>query len=471
MELVPLTDLASAIRGTAHSLPAGSATQRVRTDSRSVEAGDLFWALPGTKHDGHDFVDDARRRGAVACVVRRDRATAVAGSTVAVDDTLTALGEFAHWYRSQREALVIGVTGSVGKTTTREMIHSVLSARHAGVRSRQNFNNEIGLPLSLLDLGQNDEFGVFEMGAARLGDIDKLCQIASPEVGVLTRIGPAHLATFGSLENIYRTKGELLEALPARGFAVVCGDDEPMRSLAGRATCNVIFAGERPDNHVAATDVEFRPGHLKFCVDRQHYELAAPARHYLTAALCALAVGREIGIDSAAIAEGFRAFRGAPGRCHVEQTGAWTLIDDTYNASPLSMQAACACLRDWPASGRRLLVTGDMLELGDASPKCHTELGECVATTQIDRLLALGEQADQVAWGAMRAGMRRHNVAGCRDIDALCAVLDCWLEPGDVVLVKGSRGMHMERVVKWIKEHASAQPAGHSSRGPGREVA
>ncbi|MBI3860480.1 MAG: UDP-N-acetylmuramoyl-tripeptide--D-alanyl-D-alanine ligase [Planctomycetia bacterium] len=387
--------------------------------------------------------------------MQRGRDVSAEVPRIIVDDTGRALGDFARWYRHRVEALIVGVTGSVGKTTTRDMLQAVLSARHSGRSSLKNFNNEVGLPLSLLELKAGDEFGVMEMGAARIGDIRSLCQIADPEIGVITRIGPAHLATFGTLENIFQAKGELLEALPQHGFAVVCGDDEQMRGLARRAKCRVLFAGERQNNEVRATDVDFRPGRLRFRVEGQSYEMAAPARHYLTAALCALAVAREIGMEPAAIAGGLMKFAGQPGRCTVERSGEFTIIDDTYNASPLSMQAACFTLRDWPAQHQRLLVVGDMLELGDESQACHRELGACVAAASLDRLLAFGNSASYVSSAALGAGMNPHTVAECSGIEALLAVLDCWLEPGDVVLVKGSRGMRMERVVQWLKQRSA----------------
>jgi len=456
MESVHSTEFLAAINAQTAGIKGGHfALERVSVDSRTLQAGDLFWALRGTKHDGHDYVADAVRRGAVACVVERTRAPQLTGPLVIVDDTLHALADFARWHRHQREALIIGVTGSVGKTTTREMIHTVLSVRHRGFRSQRNFNNEIGLPLSLLELGAADEFGVFEMGAARIGDIRQLCEIACPEIGVITRIGKAHLQTFGSLEAVYQGKGELLDALPVRGFAVVGGDDQLLRARAAAAACPVIFVGENPGNQVRATDIDFRPGSLRFAVDRRTYELPVPARHYLTSALCALAVAREIGMEPGAIAEGFSRFIGQPGRCMVEQTGTCTIIDDTYNANPLSMQAACLCLRDWPGQGHKLLIVGDMLELGSETQKSHQELGACVAATSVDRLLAFGENAGDVSQGALHAGMQPHLVANCRELDSLLTVLDCWLEPGDVVLVKGSRGMRMERVVQWLKQRDS----------------
>ena len=339
------------------------------------------------------------------------------------------------------------------------MIHSVLAAGHRGLRSDRNFNNEIGLPLSLLELEAAHEFGVFEMGAARRGDIGQLCEIAQPEVGVITRIGKAHLETFGTLEAIYDGKCELLESLPHHGFAVVAGDDEAIRARAVRAACPVIFVGEGRENQLRATDVEFRPGRLQFTADRRTWVLPAPARHYLTAALCALAVAREIGMEPAAIAEGFRGFVSPPGRCRVEEAGTCTIIDDTYNANPLSMQAACLCLAGWPGHGHKLLIAGDMLELGSETRSSHRELGACVAATSVDRLLAFGDSAGDVSWGALHAGMRSHVIAECHELGVLLTVLDCWLEPGDVVLVKGSRGMRMERVVQWLKQRGDESRA------------
>ena len=472
MEPVQLNQLLDATRGqTAGLNDENVVLTSVSIDSRTLQPGDLFWALRGTTHDGHDFVNDAIRRGAVACVVDRNCNLQLTGPRIIVDDTRRALGDFARWYRHQWETLIIGVTGSVGKTTTREMIHAVLSAEHVGRQSHGNYNNEIGLPLSLLELAAGDEFAVYEMGAARIGDIRELCEIACPEVGVLTRIGKAHLETFGTIDNVYQAKGELLDALPQHGFAVVSGDDTIMRSVAARAACPVIFVGERLDNQVRATNVEFQPGRLQFTVDRRKYELNVPARHYLTAALCALAASREIGMQPAAIAEGFSRFVGQPGRCTVEHAETCTIIDDTYNANPLSMQAACLTLSAWPGAGHKLFVVGDMLELGAETQACHQDLGASVAAASVDRLLAFGKNAGHVSHGALRAGMQPHVVAECHELDSLLTVLDCWLEPGDVVLVKGSRGMRMERVVHWLKERRIDHSLGYKIPSTARAVA
>lgn len=476
MEPVQLNHLLVATRAVTAGLENGLADERVvtrvSTDSRTLQPGDLFWAIRGTKYDGHDFVNEALRRGAFACVVDRHCKLELSGPRIIVDDTRRALGDFARWYRQRWETLVIGVTGSVGKTTTREMIHAVLSAGHVGTQSHGNYNNEIGLPLSLLELTAADEFAVYEMGAARMGDIRELCQIACPEAGVITRIGKAHLETFGTIDSIYEAKCELLDALPKQGFAVVGGDDHILRAMAARAECPVIFVGEQAANQVRATNVAFQPGLLQFTVDRRKYELNVPARHYLTAALCALAVAREIGMQPGAIADGFSRFVGQPGRCTVEQAETCTIIDDTYNANPLSMQAACLTLSTWPGTGHKLFVVGDMLELGAEATQCHRDLGAHVAAAgNVDRLLAFGDNAGHVSQGALHAGMRPHVVAECRELQPLLTILDCWVEPGDVVLVKGSRGMRMERVVHWLKYRKTDHACGNKTPATARAVA
>lgn len=422
-------------------------------DSRQAAPGSLFWALSGTRRDGHEFIADAVRRGAIACVVNRDWQEEC-GPLVRVNETQRALAQLSRWYRNQFEPLVIGVTGSVGKTTTREMIHAVLSVEHEGIRSRENYNNEIGLPLSLLQLEQHHDFGVLEMGACRPGDIRELCDIARPEVGVITGIAPAHLEKFGTLEDIIRTKGELLHALPSRGFAVVNGDCPHARHVADHASCPVIFAGESEACHVRATAVHVEEDYLSFVVDDYRYEVQATGRHHLTSALIAVAIGREVGMSADHIAEGLLQFAAPQGRCQIRRIGPWTVIDDSYNANPASMRAACDLMSNWQTGHKKIAVVGDMLELGDESAQYHRELGCQIAAADFDCLSTFGEHAGDVIRGAESAGMLPHRLAHCSNFDVLLANLDCWIEPGDVLLVKGSRSMRMERVIDWMRMEA-----------------
>lgn len=452
MTPVRISDLIAATNGRAIGCRDDTiGIERIETDSRKVRPRDLFWALNGNTHDGHDYIPQARQRGAELCVSQRP---AEGIPLLLVDDTLLALWRFAKWYRQQLDALIIGVTGSVGKTTTRNMLAAVLAQRFAGMHSPHNYNNHIGVPLSLLQIHPEHEFAVLEFGASRVGEIAALADVAQPEIGLVTAVGPAHLDEFGSIDNIASAKGELLEALPETGFAVLNGDDEAVRGLAHRAACEVFFVGERVKNHVVARGVEQFNNRIQFQIDRSKFQVHAAGRHHLTAAIMAVAIGREIGMGDDEIAAGLEAFKPVPGRCTVARLGDWTVIDDTYNANPRSMHAACQLLRNWNGPGNRVLVAGDMLALGAQAETHHTELGRMIAASGIDRLVALGAQAATVARSAREAGMDAGCLGACRDIDTLMLLLDCWLEPEDVVLVKGSRGMHMEQVVDRLRNQS-----------------
>jgi len=469
MERVSLKDLLAATGGEAIGFEHPDVDfVSIGIDSRTIRAGELFWAVQGERFDGHDFVTDAFHHGAAACVVQAVKTSA---PIVVVQNTVEALWNFARWYRRSQDALIVGVTGSVGKTTTREMIHAVLASRFPGTRSPHNFNNHFGVPLSILKIEGCHEFAVLELAASRVGEIHDLAGIAAPEVGVVTAIGPAHLEGFGNEEHIIDAKGELMEALPRSGFAVLSGDDPRVRLLADRAACPVIFVGQRPDNDLKATHVEMCRDRIRFHVEGMPYAVRATGRHHLTAALSAMALAREIGMDAKAVAEGLNSFVAAPGRCRLEEIGPWTIINDTYNSNPGSVQAACEVLREWRGTGKKLLVTGDMLELGDRTAECHQELGRRAAGAGIDLLMGYGRQAEHVIRGALDAGMDAHRLAVCENFDSMLAVLDCWLEPGDVVLVKGSRAMRMERVVAWLHRRAEYILEEHTSRGGTRACA
>ncbi len=462
MERLSLYDLMQATGGRlTEPSSADVPFDRITIDSREVRPGDVFWALHGERHDGHDFLPQALDCGAACCVTSRSRGETTEGPRLIVDDSLDSLGRFARWYRGTLEALVIGVTGSVGKTTTRDLIHAALASEFEGLRSRKNFNNLIGLPLSLLDIEHQHEFAVLEMGAAREGDIRALAEIAVPEVGVVTAIGPAHLASFGSLDAIIRTKGELLDCLPPTGFAVLPGDDPILRQLADRAPCPVIFVGEGDDNHVRATRVRASFEGLQFEVDGDEFNVPVCGRHHLTNVLCAIAIAREIGVRPQSLAQGLSYFQPVEGRSFLKTIGSWIVIDDTYNASPTSVAAACRMMKDLelPGIGRRIVVLGDMKELGPIAAHEHEQIGALATRLRIDLLLACGDHADDIAGGAERAGMAPHRIAAAPDIETAKAVLDCWLEPGDAILVKGSRVTRMERIVEWLHERAALDEA------------
>ena len=463
MESISLSQLASVI-GAETNFQQNTYTtfQRISIDSRSLEPGDLFWAIRGETHDGHDFVDNAFDREAIAAVVDNDRSgirqtsqnegiLANPTTNLIVNDSLTALWDFSRWYRQQQNALVIGVTGSVGKTTTREMIHAVLSQKLTGTQSPKNFNNHVGLPLSLLDIEQPHEFSVIEMGASAVGEIRDLTNIALPNIGVITAIGEAHLEGFGSIENIVQGKGELLEGLPSDGLAVVPGDIAATDELAHRASCQVIKVGCGLGNDLRASNVEIHNERLTFDALGHAFELNVLGKHHIGSALSAIAVARHVGLTLDEIADGLKQFRPVSGRCHVQLIGSCTVIDDSYNANPTSMQAACRLLRDWSGTNKKIMVTGDMLELGPSAEEAHFELGGQAARVGIDVLLAFGDHAEQVTAGAKQCGFEDSRAQHFDSVERLNEVLSECLEPNDVVLVKGSRGMRMERVISSLR--------------------
>ncbi len=457
MDRLRCAELAEATGGELRTVDPSAGVTGNAIDSRRVAPGDVFWALPGEHTDGHCFAADAVARGAALIVCRQDRADSVAGPRLVVADPLAAMQKLAAWSRTRQQALVIGVTGSVGKTTTRGLIHAVLSAQFEGVQSPASFNNHLGLPLSLLSIEQHHEFAVLEIGASQVGEIRALVEIARPEVGVITAIGRAHLAGFGDLQGIIRGKGELLEALPASGFAVLPGDDPLTRGMAERAVCRTLFVGEAAHNTIRATHVETLEKSLSFTVDGDDFHVPITGRHHLTNALIAVAIAREIGMSPVAIQDGLSRYQPTPGRGQVTTIGPWRVIDDTYNASPTAMAAALRLLTDLPLSstGRRFAVLGDMLELGPATEAEHVALGQQAGALRLDGVLACGDAAVHVARGASRNGLPAGRLVATPQLDVLLTVLDCWLEPGDLVLVKGSRGMQMERVLDWMRDRAN----------------
>lgn len=452
MRALTIRDLVNAVQGKPIRILLQDAEfDRVQTDSRRVRPGDVFWALTGENHDGHDFIPEAIERGAIACVAEHGRVDTAEIPLIAVGDTHLALWDFASWYRGQLSARIIGVTGSVGKTSTRHMIYSMLSTVLPGTESPGNFNNEIGVPLSLLGIGAEDQFAAIELAAAKAGDIADLTRMARPEIGVITSVAPCHLASFGTLEEIARTKGELLDYLPESGTAILNGDNPWVRDLACFARCNVIQVGTDSSCDLQAEDVRSENGMMKFRVDGIDYSVQVPGTHLLTSALATIAVGREFGLTADTILTGLAEFLPLPGRCKSLSIGEWTVIDDSYNSSPASMAAACNVLQNWQGARRKILVAGDMLELGEESVKFHEELGRQVALSGLDGLIAIGQYGNHVISAAKQAGMCGGCLAYCPSDQVAELLLDCWLDPGSVVLVKGSRALHLENMVEQIR--------------------
>jgi UDP-N-acetylmuramoyl-tripeptide--D-alanyl-D-alanine ligase len=461
MEAITLQEIARAVQASAPaSLPAAPVSV-VCTDTRQLVPGCLFVALKGERFDGHRFVARALAEGAAAAIIAQAQAEAVraevagAGTLLVVDDPLRALGDLAGWYRSRFAIPVVGVTGSVGKTSTKEMLAAILGRRAPVVCTQANHNNEIGLPLTLFALESQHTAAVVELAMRGRGQIAYLANIARPRVGVITNIGTSHLELLGSQEAIARAKGELLEALPPDGAAVLPAADPflpLLRSLSSAPVTTFGFAGEgSPD--VAVADLMVEPTESRFTLQALgvsvSVRLPLPGRHNALNAAAAAAGALRAGATLADVAAGLEAARLPEMRMQVTRTASGiTVLNDAYNASPASMAAALEHLAHLPGA-RRLAVLGDMLELGDGSRAGHREVGRHAAG--LDLLIAVGERARDLADGAREAGMAAERVLTCDDAAAALALLRQVVQPGDAVLVKASRGMRLEIVSEGLE--------------------
>jgi len=424
----------------------------ITSDSRQIVPGMLFAALAGQSFDGHDYISQAMEAGAVAALVSRDLPTNL--PLLQVTDVVAALGTLAGHWRSECPAKVIGITGSNGKTTVKEMIANILRQDGRVLATAGNFNNELGLPLTVFQLDKSHDFAVLEMGASNPGDIAYLAGIAQPDVGVITNIGPAHLQGFINIRGVACAKGELFAALPSSGAAVI-NAAEPWVELwqdLNKAKTSWYFNGEGK-NHIRAQHVahgvEVITPDGKFSL-----QLPLPGLHNLTNALAATAVCLALDVPLNHIKSGLETVKPVPGRLSLKHASAgWTVIDDTYNANPASLYAALQVLST--QSGEPWLVMGDMKELGSDSRKMHAELGDAARSLGVRRLFALGEASaaavDAFGDSAVHFSSR----------DELIEFLLTELRPGVACLVKGSRSMGMEHVVSAISNnHQNAEMNG-----------
>jgi UDP-N-acetylmuramoyl-tripeptide--D-alanyl-D-alanine ligase len=425
----------------------------VSTDSRQIGAGEVFVALAGPHHDGHDFANEAVARGARAVVVARDDLELPQDvASIRVPDTLEALGDLAAAYRRRLAVRVVAVTGSNGKTTTKEMIAAVLAACGAKVaKSAGTENNRVGVPLTILRLSGEERFAVVEMGMNRPGEIWRLAEIARPDVGVITNVGPAHLEGLGSLENVAAAKAELALGLPVGAPLVVNGDDPRVRAIADAYPGPTLRTGR--DGEVRLRRARPVEGGLAQALEveidgeRIELRLRCPGRHNVSNALLAAGVGRVLGVDPRTIAAGLEAFLPPPMRLErvVLPSGA-CLWNDAYNANPASVVAALEVLAAEPAR-RRLAVLGEMRELGEEAARWHREIGRAAAVAGVDRLVAVGGYAEETVAGAREAGLPPPRTAAFAEVAEAAEALRGELRAGDVVLVKASRAARLERLV------------------------
>ncbi|MGI5838430.1 MAG: UDP-N-acetylmuramoyl-tripeptide--D-alanyl-D-alanine ligase [bacterium] len=429
----------------------------VSNDSRRIKPGDIFFALPGEESDGHLYVPAAFAAGAAAAIVTRPAAVGpLPGGAVVlhVPDAVAAMAALARACLKRISPVVVGVTGSVGKTTTKDMIAAVLSEKYPTLKNEGNLNTEVGLPLTVFRLEEHHRAAVLEMGMRGPGQISYLAGIAQPLVGVITNIGETHIELLGSVENIARAKGELLAALPAGGTAVLNGDDVWCRRIAATFAGNTIFFGTGRSLAVTATNIRSRQERgiaflAHFGSHSVEMSVPVPGQHNVANALAAVAVGWRLGVEPAAIARGLARFAPSEMRLAVIDAGRFRIINDVYNANPQSMRAALRVL-DELAGGRRVAVLGDMLEMGEHARSGHQAVGE-FAGQKVDLLVTVGPQAALIA-AAARAALPPEAVHSFGTNGAAIDFLRDIVAAGDTVLVKGSRGMQMEEIVACLQK-------------------
>ncbi|MFA6229627.1 MAG: UDP-N-acetylmuramoyl-tripeptide--D-alanyl-D-alanine ligase [Rhodanobacter sp.] len=429
----------------------------VSIDTRRVQPGDLFVAIKGERVDGHDYLAEAAAQGAVAALVTRQIDSAL--PQIVVNDSTLALGDLASAVRAQRNLHVVGITGSNGKTTVKTLTASILSQHGRTHVSAGNYNNELGVPLSLLAMPRDTEYAVFEMGAGKPGDIEYLAAIARPDIGLVTLIAPAHLARMGSIEGVAETKGALYRALPVDGVAIINADDNFASFFAGLVGARTIlrYGLDHPAD-IGAEIIEQRLDGSRFVLRTPSGDaevaLPLPGRHNIANALAAASIALALDVPLATIVSGLEQVPGVAGRLRTQVTArGWTVIDDSYNANPSSMAAAIDTLA--LARGERWLVLGDMAELGTDARALHAGIGTRARESGVDHLFAVGPlgQATVEAFGA---GGRHFD-----DQASLVAALLADLHAGVTLLVKGSRSAAMEQVVKALSDRTGDTSSSH----------
>ncbi len=423
------------------------------TDSRALKAGDLFLALSGDNFDGHAFLAEAAKRGALGAVVSKDAGELASDfALLRVPDTLAALQAAAAAYRRTLSIQVITITGSNGKTSTKDLVSSVLSERLQVCKTDGNFNNHIGLPLTILRTRKTDQVGVWEIGMNHPGEVAPLAAIAAPDVAIITNIGVAHIEFMGSRENIAKEKGMLAEALKPGGYVILSAEDEFSESIASRTKADAIFTGIGKGD-VFAKELVPHLGGVRFTLVADgksvEAELPVPGVHMVRNALLAVAAGRIFGLSLEECAAGLRKIQLTKGRLEQKIIRGIHILDDTYNANPNSVAAALQTLSQMPAAGRRIAVLGRMGELGTMAEEGHRSVGTVAAQEGIDYLIGVGKEAKWITDSAWRGGLEK--VQNCDTVEECVKVLRDTAKVGDVVLVKGSRSARMERIVEGLQ--------------------
>jgi len=461
MDPLSLQQIAEFAQG---SIAAGDATliiSKVSTDSRTLQSGDLFVPLRGENFDGHRFIEQAAERGAAGAMVEESwkGSTPKNFALIRVPDTLVAYQSLAASYRRSLPLKVIAITGSNGKTSTKDFVAAILSRGFRVTKTEGNFNNHVGLPQTMLAATASDQIAVWEIGMNHPGEIAALAKLAAPDAAIITNVGVAHIEFMGSREAIAAEKGALVEAIDASGAVILNGDDAFSESISQRTRAKVILAGIE-NGTVRAIDVSQSATGCEFTIlegaHRCRAQLPVPGIHMVQNAMLAVAAGRAFGLSLEECAAGLASTPLTKARLQIKEINGIQFIDDSYNANPDSMKAALRTLVELDADGRRVAVLGQMNELGEESERGHREVGETAAALGIDELFAVGEAGAAIAQAARKAGLEKSSAVDSPEEAA--RRLSATASPGDLILVKGSRTARMERVLEaFAKSRSTAE--------------
>ncbi|ABO49210.1 UDP-N-acetylmuramoyl-tripeptide--D-alanyl-D-alanine ligase [Desulforamulus reducens MI-1] len=449
-----IEEIAQVIGGTLLQGDPVTKIKGIHTDSRRAKPRELFVALQGQQADGHDFARKAIEQGASALLVSRE-ITGIAPQipVVLVKNTLQALQQLASHNRSRLNIPVVAVTGSNGKTSTKDMIAAVLNTRFKTLKTEGNFNNELGLPLTLLGLGEEHQVAVVEMGMRGPGEIDFLAGLAKPTGAVITNIGEAHLERLGSVENIALAKTEVLAHIGRDGFAILNADSPYLGELARNCQGKVWLYSLEGIGDLQASNIRPEGTGVRFNISspggKEEIYLPVPGSHNVMNSLAAIGVGLQLGLQLEEIAQGLAQLCLTHSRLQILSSNGRVIINDTYNANPSSTKAALKVLKE-TARSRKIAVLGNMYELGDLEQSGHQEVGEAAAAIPVDYLISVGNLAQWITQGGLKGGLSQERVFQCQENSEAVEVLGKILKPGDTILVKGSRGMHMEYIVREI---------------------
>ena len=441
------------------SLPPGFTGLSI--DTRTILPGEMFFAIPGATHDGHDYVAAAFKRGAAAAVINRSQRNRFAdtppGLLIVVDDTHKALLDMALYLRRTSNASFAGITGSNGKTTTKEMLYAIMSVRRRAYRSPGNLNNLFGAPIALGRMPENVQYAIFEMGISYPGEMTRLAEIIQPKIAVMTNIGPAHLESLKTIDNIVKAKFELIDRLPPGATVVLNNDDARIMAEARRRGLTFVGFGVDNDSPFRAKDVRITlDRRISFSVSDQLIELPVLGRANIYNALAAVAAASVWGVPPEDWAAGLAAFEPMDMRLTLEHYRGLDLLIDCYNANPESVKEALRTLQGFTVAGRKIAVLGDMLELGEMSDALHVEIGRVAAGSGIDYLLCLGPHSAATIDGARATGMPADRIRHFTTHQGLLTALVGLVRPGDMILFKGSRGMELEKIIIGLKGTAFA---------------